>query len=106
LLSFDEALYKKNGALTVEMKDEVIKVADLIHEEGYKDIHFVSVGGSMAIMLPIVEMIKTISSVPVFVEQAAEFNVTGSQLINEESLVIMASKSGTTEDSVKAAKKL
>lgn len=106
MLSFDEALYKKNGALTLEVKDDVVKVADLIHKEGYKSIHFVSVGGSMAIMLPIVEMIKSISNIPVFVEQAAEFNATGSHLINSDSLVVMASKSGTTEDSVKAAEKL
>lgn len=106
MLSFDESLYEKNSMVTIEMKKEAEKTADLIHEDGYSSIHFISVGGSLAIMMPIVEMIKQVSSIPVHLEQAAEFNVTGSNQLDKNSLVIMASKSGTTEDSVKAAKLL
>ncbi len=103
MLSFDEQLYKENSRLTIESKQDVERVADQISEEGFDNIFFVSVGGSLSIMLPIVEMIKQMTDIPVYAENAAEIIFTGNKQLSKRSLIIMASKSGNTEDSVKAA---
>lgn len=103
MLNFDVQLYRENAELTISSRKSVEEVADRISAEGYENIFFVSVGGSLSIMLPIVEMVKQISNVPVYAESAAEIIFTGNRHLSEKSLIIMASKSGNTEDSVKAA---
>lgn len=103
MLTFDQELYNENSRITIETRKDVEKVADEISKEGFKNIFFVSVGGSFAIMQPIEEMIKQITDIPVFVENAAEIIITGHRQLSKDSLIIMASKSGNTEDSVAAA---
>lgn len=103
MLSFDEQLYKENANLTINSRQDVEAIADKISAEGYENIFFISVGGSLSIMLPIVEMIKQLSDVPVYAEHAAEILYTGHKQLSKKSIIIMASKSGNTEDSVKAA---
>lgn len=103
MLKFDEELYLKDGKTTYETRERIEHVADEISREGYENIFFISVGGSIAIMLPVVEMLKQLSDVPVYAEQAAEVILTGHRQLSKDSLVIMSSKSGDTKETVRAA---
>lgn len=103
MLNFDEKVYLENGRITYETRGEIERVADEITKAGYKNIFFISVGGSISIMWPIQEMLKQLTNIPVYVEQAAEVILTGHQQLTKDSLVIMASKSGDTKETVEAA---
>ncbi|OZU86981.1 glucosamine--fructose-6-phosphate aminotransferase [Virgibacillus indicus] len=103
MLNFDEKVYLKNGEITYETREQIEQIAQKIHEEGFKNIFFISVGGSIAIMWPIQEILKQITEIPVYAEQAAEIILTGHKQLTKDSLVIMASKSGNTKETVAAA---
>ncbi|WP_054951130.1 SIS domain-containing protein [Numidum massiliense] len=103
MLKFDENVYLENGRLTYETREEIEQVADEVSKEGFKNIFFISVGGSIAIMWPIQEMLKQLTDIPVFAEQAGEVVLTGHKQLTKDSIVIMASKSGDTKETVKAA---
>lgn len=104
MLKFNKETYLKNAKLTYETRDIIEKVADEISDEGYKNIFFISVGGSIAIMWPIQEILKQITDIPVYSEQAAEVVLTGHKQLSKDSIVIMASKSGDTKETLEAAK--
>src|SRR5699024_8310487 len=104
MLSFNEKLYKENAFLTYDSKEDVEKVADEISKEDISNIFFVSVGGSLAIMKPIQEIMKQITTLPVYTEQAAELLTMENKQLSSNSLIIMASKSGDTAESVEAIK--
>lgn len=103
MLKFDENVYLENGRLTYETREEIEQVADEVSKEGFKNIFFISVGGSISIMWPIQEMLKQLTDIPVFAEQAGEVVLTGHKQLTKDSIVIMASKSGDTKETVKAA---
>ncbi|GGB47199.1 SIS domain-containing protein [Virgibacillus dakarensis] len=103
MLKFDEQLYLKDGKTTYETRGKIEQIADEISKEGYKNIFFISVGGSIAIMLPVVEMLKQLTDVPIYAEQAAEVVLTGHRQLTKDSIVIMSSKSGDTKETVRAA---
>ena len=103
MLNFDQTVYLKNGELTYQTREGIEHISKEIHHEGYKNIFFISVGGSIAIMWPIQEILKQITDIPVFAEQAAEIVLTGHKQLTKESIVIMASKSGNTKETVAAA---
>lgn len=103
MLNFDESVYLKNGKLTYETREEIERVADEISNEGFKNIFFISVGGSIAIMWPIQEMLKQMTDIPVYAEQAAEIVLTGHKQLTKDSIIVMASKSGNTKETVSAA---
>lgn len=102
MLKFDEEKYVKLGKETVDHRKEIEKIADEISADGYDNIFFISSGGSLAIMFQYEKIIKRISKKPVFSEVAGEIVLTGNELLNERSLVITASKSGDTKETVRA----
>ncbi|EOH95263.1 SIS domain-containing protein [Enterococcus pallens] len=102
MLKFDEEKYVQLAKETVAHRAEIEEVADAVSKEGYENIFFISSGGSVAIMFPYEKIIKRISKIPVFTEVAGEIVLTGNQQLTERSLVITASKSGDTKETVKA----
>ncbi|MBS4172789.1 SIS domain-containing protein [Bacillus sp. FJAT-49736] len=104
MLKFDENVYRENARLTYETRAEIETIANEIHTQGFRNLFFISVGGSISIMWPIQEMLKQLSDIPVYAEQAAEIVLTGHRQLTKESIVIMASKSGDTKETVAAAK--
>lgn len=101
---FDEERYMKLGEETVQKRAEIEKIADDVSEKGYENIFFISSGGSLAIMVPYEKAIKKLSKKPVFMEIAGEVVLTGNEQLSEKSLVITASKSGDTKETVRAIK--
>ncbi len=104
MIKFDEKKYLQLGNETVEHRKEIEKIADDISANGYENIFFISSGGSLAIMFQYEKIIKQTSTIPVYLEVASELVLTGNNQLNEKSLVISASKSGDTKETVKAVK--
>ena len=104
MIKFDEADYRKNLNAQIDAITEGKKIADEIAREGFSNIFFVAVGGTVAMMMHFGEIAKQYTKIPVYVEHAAEIVLTGHSQLNKDSIVIMGSKSGDTKETVAAAK--
>lgn len=104
MIKFDEMNYRKNLKAQIDAIADGKKIADEIAAEGYSNIFFVAVGGTVAMMMHFGEIAKQYSSIPVYVEHAAELVLTGHKQLKKDSIVIMGSKSGDTKETVAAAK--
>ena len=104
MLKFDEAVYRNDWKLILDTKDTIKKVADEVSTQGFKNIFLIAVGGSRAVMLEVGEIAKQITTIPVYVEHAAEIVLEGNKHLTKDSIVIMMSKSGNTKETVAAAK--
>lgn len=102
MYKYDEQLQldRVNGAL--KLRPEIEKVVDEFQNEGFSNIFFLGIGGTWASALQVEIYMKSKSSVPVFVENAAEYLLTGNRKLTEKSVVIFSSVTGSTEEMVKA----
>ena len=104
MIKFDEVEYRGNLTKQIAAINKGYEYAKEITADGYSNIFFVAVGGTMAKMLHFAAIAKQKTKIPVYVEQAAELVVAGNTQLNKDSLVIMGSKSGDTKETVAAAK--
>lgn len=104
MLKFNEKEYRTSMKLICEARPEAERAADELTNRGYKNVFFTAVGGSLAPMMAIGEMAKQLTTLPVFVEQAAELLVRGNKNLDKDSIVVTMSKSGDTKETVAIAK--
>lgn len=99
--SKDEYLTVTNGALG--LRNQIESYADKVTAKGFKNIFLLGSGGSIAIMYPFEYMINSLSTIPAYSEIASEFMLQNHKQFTKDSLVILSSLSGTTEETVAAA---
>lgn len=99
-----EQLDSVNGALA--LRGGIEKMVDQIYEEGFDGIYFLGIGGTLASSMQVEVYMRGKSSIPVFVENAAEYLTTGNKRITNRSVIVFSSVSGTTVEIVDAIKKL
>ncbi len=104
MLKFNEQEYRTSMKLICSARGEAEDVANELCENGFKNLFFTAVGGSLAPMMAIHEISKQTTEVPVFVEQAAELLLRGHKALSKDSVVITMSKSGDTKETVEIAK--
>ena len=104
MYNFNEAEYRKNLTNQIAAFDKGRDLAKMITHDGYSNIFFIAVGGTVAMMMHFEEIAKQITDIPVYVEQAGEIVLTGHTQLRDDSLIIMGSKSGDTKETVAAAK--
>lgn len=104
-MKFDEQkqLDSVNGALA--LRPQIEQVVDEIQERGFDGIYFIGIGGTWASAMQVEVYMRGKSSIPVFVENAAEFITTGNKRFTEKSIVIFSSVTGSTLEMVKAVEK-
>lgn len=95
-----EQLDAVNGAL--KLRSQIEKVVDEFQDEGFKNIVFIGIGGTWASALQVEVYMKSKSSIPVYVENAAEYLLTGNKMLTDQSVVIFSSVTGSTKEMVKA----
>lgn len=103
MYNFDENYYRTNLTKQIEAFDEGVKLAEQITKDGYKNIFFIAVGGTVAMMMHFNEIATRLTDIPVYLAHAGEIVLTGHKHLSKDSLVIMGSKSGDTKETVKAA---
>lgn len=105
MLKFNEQkqINSVNGGLA--LRGEIEKVVDEIQEKGFDGIYFIGIGGTWASSLQAEVYMRGRSSLPVYVENAAEFITTGNKRFTKDSIVIFSSVTGNTEEMVKAVEK-
>ena len=72
-----EAIDSVNGALA--LRPQIEKIIDQIWDEGFDGIYFMGIGGTWASGMQAEVYMRGKSSLPVFVENAAEFMTTGNK---------------------------
>ena len=103
LLKFNEEEYRESAKEICAARKIAEEVADRICEEGFDSIFFSAVGGSLSPMMAIAQFVKELTTLPIYVEQAAELLTCGHQRLNKDSVLITLSKSGDTKESVAIA---
>ncbi|WP_342048593.1 SIS domain-containing protein [Bacillus sp. OTU530] len=103
MLKFEAEKYLRvtNGA--VGLRNQIEAYMDEISEKTFKNIFLLGSGGSIAIMYPFEYMLNSISSIPAYAEIASEFMLQNHKQFGKDSIVILSSLSGTTEETVAAA---
>ncbi|GIP23488.1 MULTISPECIES: SIS domain-containing protein [Paenibacillus] len=104
MFNFSEENFLKVTQGAVGLRGQIEQIVDEVSKKGYKNIFLIGSGGSIAIMYPFEYMIKTTSTIPVFAEIAAEFVLYDHKQFGPDSIVILSSLSGTTKETVAAAK--
>ena len=72
MLGFNQDEYLTSAREIIAARKQAETVADDIYDSGCSALFFASVGGSLAPMMAINEFAKELTSVPVYLEQAAE----------------------------------
>lgn len=103
MLGFNQDEYLTSAREIIAARQKAEQVADEIYQAGFSSLFFASVGGSLAPMMAINEFAKELTTLPVYVEQAAELIHKGNKRLNKDSVVVTLSKSGDTKESVAIA---
>ena len=108
MLNFDESRYLAIQSGAVALSGEIDTVIDRLLKAGAGNVHFLGTGGASFLMQPAAALLQRSSRFPAFTGYSAELIITGSVNLNERSIVIIPSRSGTTSESISlltAAKK-
>lgn len=105
MLKFDEQkqINSVKGALL--LRPQIEKIVDEIQKEGFDGIYIIGIGGTWASGMQVETYMRGRSTIPVYVENAAEFITTGNQRFTNKSVVIFSSVTGSTSEMVEAVKK-
>ncbi len=105
MLKFDEQkqLDSVNGALAI--RGDIESIVDDICERGYKNICWLGIGGTYASALQVEVHMKERSSLDFFVENAAEYILTGNNKVGPGTIVIISSVTGRTTEMIDGLKK-
>lgn len=102
MLKFNEAQQIKDIEGALALRPQVEKIIDEVWENGFDNIFYLGIGGTYASALQAETYIKGKSNLDVSVQHAAEYYTTGNQRLTKDSLVILSSVTGTTQEVVEA----
>lgn len=103
MINFDPDQLVKSHQNGVDIIPKVIKMAEEIDKIGYDNIFLIGSGGTYLYGNVMATIAKHIgSTIPMFVEDAADFSLCGNPHFSKNSLVIYETISGDTKEMVKA----
>ncbi|MBU5363057.1 SIS domain-containing protein [Enterococcus raffinosus] len=106
MLKFNEQQQIDDIQGALALRPQVEKIIDEVWEKGYDNIFYLGIGGTYASAMQAVTYINGRSDLPVYVQHAAEYYTTGNRRLTKDSLVILSSVTGTTEEVVKAVDRI
>lgn len=93
-------LITERGRLAFQERAKIEKIADEISKIGIKNIFFAGSGGSITTICHFPRIIRKLSDIPAYAEEAAELMYSNYNCLNEKSLVVIMAKTGTMKESV------
>lgn len=106
MLKFNEQQQIEDIQGALALRSEVEELVDQVWEKGFDAIYYLGIGGTYASAMQAVTYINGKSALPAYVQHAAEYYTTGNRRLTKDSLVILSSVTGTTEEVVKAVKEI
>lgn len=104
LINFDEDMYLKDGEAIITERKVAEELAEKIHNEGYKNIFLLGIGGTEFEFAHFAYLVAKKSDVEIYAVNAADVNTVRPKKLCKDSLVITASASGDTVEIVEAVK--
>lgn len=106
MLKFNEQQQIDDIQGALALRPQVEQIIDEVMEKGYDNIFYLGIGGTYASAMQAVTYINGRSDLPAYVQHAAEYYTTGNRRLTKDSLVILSSVTGTTEEVVRAMKEI
>lgn len=100
MLNFDEERYLSIQSGAASLASRIDKAICNLLDGGAENVFFLGTGGVALLTQPAVTLLNRKSKFPVFTGFSAELVITGSPLLDENSIVVIPSLSGTTKESV------
>jgi fructoselysine-6-phosphate deglycase len=100
MLNFDEDRFRSIQAGAVGLADPLHDEVGELLGQGADTLFFLGAGGAGVLMLPAAQLLQRTTTFPVRLEHAAEIVAAGSVALNERSIVVIPSLSGTTPESI------
>ena len=98
MLNFDEERFRSIQAGAVSLAAPIQMAIDTLLDAGAENLHFLGAGGAGVLMLPAAQLLQRTSTFPTFLLQPAEMMAMGSVALNDRSIVVLPSLSGTTPE--------
>lgn len=102
MIKFDEQQKLTNIQGALALRKDIERIVDAICKDGFDSIFFIGIGGTWASSLQVGTYMESKSSLPVFVENAAELITGGNRRLGAKSVIIFSSVTGSTEEVVLA----
>ena len=102
-INYEREKYLKDFNEILGLQPIIEDYAEKIIEKGIDNLVFCGVGGTYAIMMPMEVFAKKHTTMPVYLENAAELVLGMNKAITDKSLVLLYSDSGTTKETIEAA---
>ena len=106
LPAFDEAELIREVNSVLSLRNRIEKIIDEIWANDFDSIFFIGIGGTYASCRQAEVFMRGRSSLPVYAENAAEFNTTGNKRLSAQSVVIFSSVSGTTPEMITMVRRI
>lgn len=106
MLKFDEKNQIESVAGALALRGKIEQIVDEICARGYDEIYYLGIGGTYASGLQVVTHIREMSAIPVYVENAAEYITRGNRRINEKTVVVFSSETGSTQEMIEAVRRI
>lgn len=88
----------------IDQKNNIEEAVKKVVEKGVENVFLVGCGGSLAVMTPLKYVMEVNSKLPAYEYNASEFINLKPKQFTDKSLVILSSYTGTTKETVAAAK--
>lgn len=106
MFNFDEVKIRQEHQNGVDIIHQVEKHVDQVCKDGYSGIFYIGIGGTVLYANQMMHIAKQLGSkLPLYIENAADFNLVGNPFFDEKSVVVIESISGDTREVVEAVDK-
>lgn len=106
MINFNEERVLKEQLNGLDLIPKVEQMVDTICERGYSNVFYMGIGGTALYAKQFIRIAKELkSTVPFYLENAADFICEGNPFLNSQSVVVIESVSGDTAEMVEAVKK-
>lgn len=103
MFNFDREKYLANEKkAAVNVVNDTVKMVDEICAKGFSNIFYVGIGGTITYAWQMECIVKSHSTIKLYVENAAEFVTVGNKNFTKDSIVVIESASGDTKEVVAA----
>ena len=102
MLNFDEARFLSIQSKAVALAPEIRRILEAALAGGARSLFLLGTGGAAILMQPAARFLSLRTTFPVVATSSAELVLSGHPHLGEGALVVIASLSGTTKESVEA----
>lgn len=105
MIKFDEQKQLDSVAGALATRRQIESIVEEAVRRGYSNICYLGIGGTYASALQTRNHIQEYSGMEIIAQNAAEYNTTGNRRIGKNTIIVLSSVTGTTQEVVLAVQK-